>query len=412
MKILTELCGPSSLQLLTITQFALKVAGQAKERVLSAKYLANITETSTLLTVFGSSAKAPTGKPESVSFSVTEKDLGKFCLPTADAAKDWVEGFYEKYGGDNISTWINDLLDVWWITLAAAGIAFVLGFIYMFLLKWMAKPIVFISIVLVQILIILAGYLVYNKSQEMQDDIDEQGGVASEEDEDNQKYVLYLSYAIFALAGIYFIVMLCLCSRIRLAIAIFQVTSDFMRDTPSIFLVPIIFLIIGVIFLAIWIVSAVFIFTVGEAVQNETAKALTNIEWSTTTRYVFLYYLFGLFWVTAFIIGCAQFIIAAAASTWYFSHNGDIAEGKASLKMGFSWIFKFHLGSIAFGSLIIAIVQMVRAMFEYYRRTALKHAGSNNQIVKTCLCITSYCLMCLEKCVKFISKNAYILIAI
>jgi len=122
--------------------------------------------------------------------------------------------------------------------------------------------------------------------------------------------------------------------------------------------------------------------------------------------------LFGLFWIAAFIIGCAQFIIAAAASTWYFSHNGDISGGKASLKMGFKWIFKHHLGSIAFGSLIIAIVQFIRAIFEYYRKTALKNKASENSVVKACLCVTSYCLYCLEKCVKFITKNAYILVAI
>jgi hypothetical protein len=177
-------------------------------------------------------------------------------------------------------------------------------------------------------------------------------------------------------------------------------------------MVPLIFLFIAVIFLAIWIVSAVYIFTVGEAKPRENLTTFSTVEWDTTTRYVFLYYLFGLFWVSAFIIGCAQFIIAAACSTWYFSHQGDIAEGKASLKMGFKWIFKYHLGSIAFGSLIIAIVQFVRFIFEYYRRTALKNKASENKIIKACLCVTSYCLYCLEKCVKFISKNAYILISI
>ena len=301
---------------------------------------------------------------------------------------------------------VSDLISVWWLTLVAAGISFVLGFVYMFLLKWMARPIVYVSIVLIQLLLILCGLLCYYKAQEMKENME------TEDDKKQQRYVEYFSYAVFIVSILYFIVMLCLCSRIRLAIAIFQVTSDFMRDTPSLFLIPIIFLIIGLSFLAIWIVSAVWIFTVGEAVQNETAKALANVEWSTTTRYVFLYYIFGLLWVAAFIIGCAQFIIAAAASTWYFSHQGDIAGGKASLKLGFQWIFKYHLGSIAFGSLIIAIVQFIRVIFEYYRKTALKHAADNSRIVKAILCVTSYLLWCLEKCVKFISKNAYIMVAV
>ena len=35
---------------------------------------------------------------------------------------------------------------------------------------------------------------------------------------------------------------------------------------------------------------------------------------------------------------------------------------------GVKWILRYHFGSIAFGSLIIAIVQFIRLMFEYFRK--------------------------------------------
>lgn len=50
-------------------------------------------------------------------------------------------------------------------------------------------------------------------------------------------------------------------------------------------------------------------------------------------------------------------------------------------------------------------------MFEYYRKKAKKGAG-DNKVLKAIFCMTSYCLMCLEKCVKFITKNAYIQLAL
>lgn len=192
-----------------------------------------------------------------------------------------------------------------------------------------------------------------------------------------------------------------------MAIAIFQVTADFMKATPSVFLVPVLFLLLALVFLAYWVVSAVYIFTVGEAVPRETLSTFSTIKWTTNTRYIFLYFLFALFWVSAFIIGCAQFIIAAACSTWYFSHTAD-TEGKGSLREGLRWVFRYHLGSLAFGSLIIAIVQFIRFIFEYYRQFALKNKLKDNRVIKALLCVTSYLLYCLEKCVKFISKNAYI----
>lgn len=71
------------------------------------------------------------------------------------------------------------------------------------------------------------------------------------------------------------------------------------------------------------------------------------------------------------------------------------------------WILVYHLGSIAFGSFIIAVVQFIRIIFEYYRQK-IQAANKDNPVVKFLLCCTSYLLLCLERCVKFISKNAYI----
>jgi hypothetical protein len=39
-------------------------------------------------------------------------------------------------------------------------------------------------------------------------------------------------------------------------------------------------------------------------------------------------------------------------------------------------------------------------------------ANKNNPVVKAMLCLTSYLLACLERCIKFITKNAYIQVTI
>jgi hypothetical protein len=50
-------------------------------------------------------------------------------------------------------------------------------------------------------------------------------------------------------------------------------------------------------------------------------------------------------------------------------------------------------------------------LFEYYRKNIERWAG-NNAVAKAILCATRYCLVCLEKCVKFLTKNAYIQVAL
>jgi hypothetical protein len=77
----------------------------------------------------------------------------------------------------------------------------------------------------------------------------------------------------------------------------------------------------------------------------------------------------------------------------------------------------YHLGSAAFGSLIIAIVKMVRAWVGKVQADAKRVAATsgNKHIIKVAevvLCCVQCCLWCIEKCLKFINKNAYIQIAI
>ncbi|PRD29379.1 UNVERIFIED_CONTAM: chtl-1 [Trichonephila clavipes] len=68
----------------------------------------------------------------------------------------------------------------------------------------------------------------------------------------------------------------------------------------------------------------------------------------------------------------------------------------------------YHLGSIAFGSLIIAIMKAIRALF----RLLQKYMDDQNQRCNTFWKIFQCCLACFESYLKFLSKNAYIMIEI
>lgn len=69
------------------------------------------------------------------------------------------------------------------------------------------------------------------------------------------------------------------------------------------------------------------------------------------------------------------------------------------------------MGSIAFGSLIIAIMQMIKLAFEYIRKKYEKMIP-NNPCTKCVICCLRCCIWVLDYCVKFITKNAYIQIAL
>ena len=73
---------------------------------------------------------------------------------------------------------------------------------------------------------------------------------------------------------------------------------------------------------------------------------------------------------------------------------------------------QYHLhfqGTIAFGSLIIAVIQLARSILSYVES---KLKAFNNDLTKCLLCLCKCCLWCLEKFMRFINRNAYIVCAI
>lgn len=92
----------------------------------------------------------------------------------------------------------------------------------------------------------------------------------------------------------------------------------------------------------------------GEPGPREDAPFITEVKWDMNTRGVFAYHLFGLLWITAFITGCAQFIIGASACMWYFEVSTDTKGRNTVLKSAW-WLWRYHMGSIAFGSFVIAV---------------------------------------------------------
>lgn len=110
---------------------------------------------------------------------------------------------------------------------------------------------------------------------------------------------------------------------------------------------------------------ALHIGSVGNVKPREDVPFLTTVEWSDQTKYVLLYSLFGFLWIMNFIIGSTQFVIAATCTIWYYTSTSD-ANGTGSVSTGCYWVFRYHLGSIAFGAFLIALVQFIRIIFEYY----------------------------------------------
>jgi len=98
------------------------------------------------------------------------------------------------------------------------------------------------------------------------------------------------------------------------------------------------------------------------------------------------------------------------ASSFYFSSNKD-HYGNGSLALGFRWAWIHNFGSLAFGSLIITIIFVIRLVTYYFCKKAEKLSG-DNPVVKSLVCLVTCFLKCLEEVMEYINKAAYAYMAI
>lgn len=231
---------------------------------------------------------------------------------------------------------------------------------------------------------------------------------------DNEaKAMLYIGYVFYALSALWLCTVCCLRSRIMLAISITKQASRAVNAMTGLIIFPIAQAIGLLIFMIPWTIFALFLASSGDIVKSTYTTGTTTItyrsfEYTNNMYYAALYFLFVFFWTSQFIVAMGQLVNALAVSTWYFTRDKSTI-GNSTVVSSIHKAFRYHMGSAAFGSLIIAIIKTIRAVIMYLQDKAAK---SGNKAAQMVLCCLQCCMWCIEKCMKFINKNAYIQIAI
>mmetsp|Transcript_32195 Transcript_32195/g.43968 ORF Transcript_32195/g.43968 Transcript_32195/m.43968 type:complete len:658 (+) Transcript_32195:87-2060(+) len=287
------------------------------------------------------------------------------------------------------------------------GIATAVSFLYLYLLRipGLLFTAIWSVIISIMVLLFVGSWLLWSLANTWSTD-----GVHGKNEIITMRVFAYFGIIMTVL---YVCVIVVLRSRIQLAIGVVKQASRAMTAMPSVILLPIIQTFGVTCFLAVWVVYVFYLASSGEIVTETTTKAGISYSYRTyaytkNSKYAFLYLLFCWFWTSEFIIAAGQLIIALSFASWYFTRDKSTV-GNTNVIWAFRTTARYHLGTAAFGSLIIAIIKTIRAVLAYIERKAKK---SGNKIAQYIICIISCCLWCLEKCMKFLNKHAYILTAI
>jgi hypothetical protein len=116
------------------------------------------------------------------------------------------------------------------------------------------------------------------------------------------------------------------------------------------------------------------------------------------------FYIFGIFWFMELANAIGQFVVSYAVVSWYYipkpkNHNW------CGLVWGYIYATTFHLGTLAFGSLLIALFRFARMLLSILHEQSKADGNVVVQcIAKALIC----CITCFQKIVQMINKNAYI----
>ncbi|XP_061511125.1 choline transporter-like 2 isoform X4 [Anopheles gambiae] len=116
----------------------------------------------------------------------------------------------------------------------------------------------------------------------------------------------------------------------------------------------------------------------------------------------------GFFWCICFVSAFSEMVLAFTFATWYWTRQKSRLPFFV-LTRGVTHTVYYHLGTLAFGSLIIAICKIIRAILEYVDHKLKRY---DNGFTRAVLCCCRCFFWCLESFLKFLNRNAYIMCAI
>jgi hypothetical protein len=250
---------------------------------------------------------------------------------------------------------------------------------------------------------------------------------STNEDHSADQQNSYRSFGIImiVLFVIYCAVMCFLRSRIKFAIMMMEEVTHALEDMKTMFLLPPFKFLVIAIFYILWIAIAGGLATAGKFQDAPNATALTETvngkEWEVKPQEMaydeglqnaVYFHMFAAIWVNAFLIAMMNFMVASSFAQWYFAPREN---GKKTLVKPVAEAFRLawtkHIGTMVFGSLIVAIATAVKHIVDYMLEQAKKQSG-NNRAVKLVACVMKCLTRCIESCLKYISTQAYIFTAI
>lgn len=259
----------------------------------------------------------------------------------------------------------------------------------------------------------------------------------------DKNYLLWIAVVSTLIASVITLFLFCMQERNEVSVGIMQEGSHVLNDSPLLYLVPVVTVVILLLFWIMWLFLMITVNSsylkgvenIGDLDQiarsgevatktsiievgqiSETAEEIVDNlnQWINNTDEnlqhfspFFQYYvLFSVFWISEWILAVSYMIIAGTAIR-IWNRNLNPKSEQCGLIKTVGQILFYHVGSAAFGSFLITLIQIPRAILLFIQS---RTKNTDNRYLKYIYCCIQCLLACFEKCLRSLTKTAYVFV--
>ncbi|CAK0789346.1 unnamed protein product [Prorocentrum cordatum] len=366
------------------------------------------------------SGVGPIECPEGSYSSVNSRPfLGRYCLPEI-AFKNGLQDIADTELGSSAQQWtliVSSIGTSWQLLVFVFFLAFVMGFLYLGFLRCCAEGMIWSCIFLSFLGFGGTGiYLWVNASSiasKLPADMEISEGVIGEEENiarGTAMVCLVVAAGVVCLAC-------CLGSSIKRAVSCVEAACEAIYEMPSLLMGPAVKAMVQGVLAIVLLYGYLTVYSAGNVSAGSKGGVGRHVEHTWNEWWQIIGFIVMAFWIVTFVDALFQFTMAFAFATYYYKPYGVNRQKDVN---GFcavaveNWPINigvmYHAGSLAFGSLLVAVLHALQKLMEYAR--VKNQETVDSALVKCVLCCVECLVGCCAEAVEVVNKNAYIDMAV
>jgi hypothetical protein len=173
------------------------------------------------------------------------------------------------------------------------------------------------------------------------------------------------------LAFVIIIAIVCVMPSLPRSMHILSLAARPLKNMPSLLLFPLVEILLGacifvlMIGLCLYAISIGDIDTVDTSVANVSGGEVKEINFSSYSRLLLIFFVPMCFWWLSFLSHVGEFVVSSAGSVWFFSKDKTSLDSPIILSL--KNLFKYHMGSLLWACIIIPTMRTFKATTGWFK---------------------------------------------